>query len=691
MSAKAYLGCQLWLEPDDSPERVDDLCRAAAASGLGWVRLFLIWPWIEPNPGRWEFTVFDLAFDAAHRYGLRVKATLTANSGPWHIGTPSMLHSHTGPLAHGQRQPMQTYIRQCVERYARHPALGQWLLWNEPSGIREQTDERLGYWRDWLRAAYQDNIALLNRRWRTGFADFEEVPFPEQVPHPDHRSGIWNSYDLWLDDWQGRAAWLNQQLAWVRDQVRALDVTTPICVNPTALLANQAMGAINLDGMAQQVDVLGASFHPSWHFLFAQRHAFPALIVAGTRLLGALPSAQRVEVTEVQSGSTVTSGSRPNGVSTGELMRYYLAGIAAGAESVTGWLLNTRSHDFEAGDWGLLDNMDATSARSLAMKTLHDRLEATLALTGRWRPAPINAWVALDPSASAVEWIDTRLMPPVAGRLPDDGAHGAALLATRLMAHGRVAAPVRFAELPAQGNPGDVIVLSQVVAWHSDAASKLLTFLASGGTLLIDATSGRKNPEASLHRPWPGGLAGPLGWRATDLETRLEGYPIALHGAPAGRWLLARLRAELAPDVGWWAWPALRFSDDGEPCVWERSYGAGRVIVARGLLGPSLVHDPMSTTVVDYILERALPVMGTVRPVAGHQATVVVPVQVEHGALFALLGPDILERSGRAICLQLPPGTYRDLWNDMDLVRSAAGEFCLVAPDGIGLLWRTAD
>ena len=36
--AKEYLGCQLWVEPTDSPER---LVKEAAESGLGWLRIFL--------------------------------------------------------------------------------------------------------------------------------------------------------------------------------------------------------------------------------------------------------------------------------------------------------------------------------------------------------------------------------------------------------------------------------------------------------------------------------------------------------------------------------------------------------------------------------------------------------------------------------------------------------------------------
>ncbi|MGI8859578.1 MAG: beta-galactosidase, partial [Rubrobacteraceae bacterium] len=178
---REYLGCQIWLERDDSTQRIERLFAAAAETGLGWVRLFLMWPWIEPEPGVWKFGIFDRAFDAAAKHGIRIKATLTANSGPWQVGTPSALHSHTGFLSPAQREPMRRYVLACVGRYAEHHALGQWILWNEPFGGHERTGETLDHWRHWLRGHYHDSIDLLNDRWRTGYRDFGEIPFPEHV------------------------------------------------------------------------------------------------------------------------------------------------------------------------------------------------------------------------------------------------------------------------------------------------------------------------------------------------------------------------------------------------------------------------------------------------------------------------------------------------------------------------------
>ena len=73
--AKESLGCQIWLEPSDSAERVDLLFRRGAESGLGWARIFLMWPWLEPVPGEWNFDLFDHAFASAARHGLKRQIT----------------------------------------------------------------------------------------------------------------------------------------------------------------------------------------------------------------------------------------------------------------------------------------------------------------------------------------------------------------------------------------------------------------------------------------------------------------------------------------------------------------------------------------------------------------------------------------------------------------------------------------
>ena len=90
-------------------------------------------------------------------------------------------------------------------------------MWNEPNGGNERTPEALAPWQGWLQRYYDGDIAALNRRWRTGYGTFDTVQFPEDIPHRAHRSQFWNGYGPWLLDWQPRAAWLDGELAWIRE------------------------------------------------------------------------------------------------------------------------------------------------------------------------------------------------------------------------------------------------------------------------------------------------------------------------------------------------------------------------------------------------------------------------------------------------------------------------------------------
>jgi hypothetical protein len=687
--ASDYLGTQIWIERDDSQERIDHLFEMAATSGHGWARIFLMWPWIEAKPGQWDFHVFDWAFEAAVKHGLKIKATLTCNSGPWHIGTPSMLHSGTGFLSSEQREPMRRYIRQCVERYQHHPALGQWILWNEPSDAAEHTPERLKFWQQWLDHHFAGDIEPLNRDWLTGYARFDQVPFPSDIPQALHRGKSWNPYGPWLLDWQARADWLLGELKWVQDEVRQIDRKTETCINPSSVFRNHAESGYDLERLAELVDVLGASYHPAWHFTYAQRPQFPALIALGVRYLDSFHDHKPVEVTEVQSGNTVNSSTRPNAVQPEELARFYLAALAGGAKSVTGWCFNQRRQENESGDWALLDDLDQPSPRSRMIKRVHDTLEVTFAKTGRWKAARNRAVVVGAPKSQAIEAVEARFGGNVDGRRSSDGAQSQSLLATVLLQCGIPAAMAYLDRIDAEVAPDGLLIASHVVAWDKQDGQRLLRFAEQGGRLLIDASCGRRDYQARMHYPWPGGLAEGMGLRAQELETNSDGYALELDGHATGKLLLARLHALFDDPKAWSAWDQPRYQQDGEPLVWERSYGKGRIIVVRGYLGASYLYDAELLAVVRHVLHRAGEgLAGNIRPVSCRDFVYTIPVDTERGKLTVVLAESMLARQGRPLRLQAARGTYHDFWSAEDVTTGADGELVLGCPDGIALLWK---
>lgn len=687
------LGAQLWLEQDADADQVEVLVGRAAEAGLDLLRVFLLWPWMEPSPGTWVYDPFDAAFDAAERHGLGIKATLTANSGPWHIGTPGVLHSTTLTLGAEQRPAMRRYLERCVGRYAEHPALQQWILWNEPLNVvsppalgapRSRSDESHVAWPALLAERYGE-IEVLNRRWRTGYGGFDEVAFPEGLTHVAHRGSVWESYAPWLDDWRLRVRTLREELAWVAAIVSEIDPRTPLCANPPDTLANHATVGYDLCDLATVPDVLGASFHAPWQLTFAPREAHLPLVVAGTTLLASASAGRSVELTEFQAGNTYYSGRVPLGMRRSDVCSFFLAPLLAGAESATGWSLNTRRTDFEAGDWGLLDDADEPGYRTQAVQRVRDVLGRLDEHLGAWQPAAPEALVLVSEASQAVQMVTAFAMPPIPGRQADDAIHGSALLAVELLRLGVPAAMTPAAALHSQPErPAQLLVVSHMTAWDDDFATELVRRVRAGATLLLDGTSGHKTADAALHRPWPGGLAEPLGIRATGLFTDPAGFAVTGFGAPLGRFPLAVCDYELL-DPAWSALEHLRLPDHGvAPCAWSRTVGEGRVVLVAGGLGPAVLHCPGSSALARSLLAESLVREPVVRPLS--PSTMALAVRGERSDAVGIFAPPAQDRGGRPLRIAVPAGRHLDLWSGSGMCLDRPGEASLDAPDGIAVL-----
>jgi Beta-galactosidase/Beta-galactosidase trimerisation domain len=688
------LGSQIWLERDLTAEEVRQLVDSAADVGFGQLRVFLMWPWIQSeSPEHWDFRLFDAVFDAAAEHGIKIKATLTANSGPWWLGTGSVLHSQTMTLDPSFRPRMEAYIAACVTRYSNHPALGQWILWNEPMNPPENpwgdtfvTPEARALWPHVLREKYQD-IAELNTRWRTGYTGFDDVPMVTDITHPAHRNNTWRSFGPLLSDYELRSRIIESELGWIADRVREHDSTTPLCANPCQSLYNHAEAGYNFQNIGEIVDVLGATFHAPWSFGFAARDTHSALMIAGLSLLQNVPGAQGAEVTEAQTGNTHYAGHTPLGVSPSQIATTYLAPVLAGAESVTGWCFNTRAQDFEAGEWGLLDDDNRIGPRAHAVTAVARALDHLEDAVGPWVPAPYSAVLVTSEQSQAVEFAFSQVGDSSFNRGADAAPQSAALLTAELLRDGIQAGMMPISGLNADV-AADVIVASHLAAWSDEQAARLLTLAERGATVVVDGISGEFDLDARLHRPWPGGMADVVGARSRGLETAHDGtagYPAQLFGQVMGKFAGVRDDFEITND----AWSPLTeplFAGDGSPVAWERRWGDGRLVFVAASLAKTILDPQAGVAIVNAVLRQVTDrIPRPCRPLTQHAFVLTIHGENSRAA-WGVFAPEVADRGGQVVRLQLPPGEYLDVWTGERHSVGTDGTLSLPALDGIALI-----
>jgi len=680
----------VWFEPDDTRERVDELLDRAANLGFGQIRVFLMWPWIQADSGSsWDFRLWDDVFDSAATRGIGIKATLTANSGPWWLDTGSVLHSHTLVLKENWWPAVDSYIDACVRRYSEHPALRQWLLWNEPVAPFDRMrspelrpDNVHGLWIDLLEQRFNGQIDDLNARWRTGYGAFADVPFWEQTHLAVHDNQPWRSFGPLMADAELRSTVLEQQLSHIARRVRAIDTITPMCANPNKSLSNHAFNGVRLDRMASIVDVLGASFHAPWEFGYARPSEHNGLVVAGMTLLDSIAPG-RAEVTEFQTGNTFYAGLDAIGSEGSTVASAYLQPLLAGAQSVTGWCFNTRRKDFEAGEWGLLDDNDSVGPRARAVSDVRDVLSRLDARLGSWSASPKTAAVLVGDHDHAVQFAISEVSHSKWGVSPDAGSRAAAMTAIALSRLGVQAGLADIHRLGEEDNH-ELIIATHLTAWSDDEAIALLRCAERGATVVLDATTGQFDEDAALSNPWPGGIAEAIGLRSTGLHTSTSGdgtFGVRLNGIDIGPIEGVRGRPSFE-DLAWVPRCDVTFGD-ATPVVWVRQWGSGQVVYSCAAIGLSLLSSHVAAATA-ILAEVAASHVGEEQPLSPD--TQLEYVESPSGRAIGVFAQSGVARGGLPVVLRVSPGMYEDLWSGIAYEVGTDQLLELAAPEGIALL-----
>lgn len=352
------IGAQVWIEPGQTREEIENWFKILADHNMPCARLFMMWNYIEMKRGTWDFSLYDIAFDAAKKYGIKIQATLTPNHGPAHYGK-EFWHLVQGEVILTERKQLgfaETYIKKTVGHYQSHPALEYWWLQNEPGQAPAKNALAMERFIKWLEEKY-NTIDVLNQLWITDFPSFDNI---EYHPSWDGLPGWYSPqpYYDWHNFWRDHLTWY---LSWIAEQIRMTDSKHPIHVNPHAVF--DILPKYDLPEWRNFLDSLGASIHPSWHFGLLERDQYVLGVAATCQIIRGAIEPKPFWISELQGGNNIFSSRRPLYPSPEDISRWVWTGIGSGAEKILFWCLNSRKAGNEAGEWSMLDYQGNPSER----------------------------------------------------------------------------------------------------------------------------------------------------------------------------------------------------------------------------------------------------------------------------------------------------------------------------------------
>lgn len=564
-------------------------------TGFNIVRGWLMWSWMNPAPGEYDFATEDRFLDLCEKCDMKAVLLFSLESvPPWvvkrhpeavfidHMGGKCWpegaanhpVGGHPGLCFHNEavKEKALEYLRNTVRRYRGNPAVACWEPHNEPmiepARVRF-TDENLYCYCEasiiafcrWLEERY-GSIEALNRAWHRKYRAFDEVYPPRFVrgcTFPD------------MVDW--RTFWtcsLADMLRWRGRAIREEDPGAVIKIHSRAHGSVQGnVATLGMDDwkLAKEVDIFGGSFF----FRFNPDTGF----FLNNDDLASAAKGKEWWLSECQAGPPGVTFVRNKGaddfhkVFTPERLEMWSwIPISCGAKGLMYWQYRPELCGPEF-DWGLTE-MDGSPTRRLEIASKvgaalreHEELFRSAA-----RPRSRIA-LGYTPVVNYVEFLTERTFD----RYFD--AMGGASLVLLHLDH-----PVDIIRLDEEAvdddySEYDVIILPFAMWISEKSGRKLEEFVRAGGLLVGDAGLADLAPNFFWSRRVPGaGLDEVFGCRRQAVSTK-SSFNIQFE---AGEVRARFFEEVLKPTTG----RVIGRSEDGKPLAVENTYGRGRALYIGG-------------------------------------------------------------------------------------------------------------
>lgn len=327
-SDPVMIGAEIFIEPGQNPADVDAWFRILKENGMEITRIRMFENYMHKPDGTWDFSLFDAAFKAADKYGIKVYANLFPYTTFDDVG------GFKFPRSQSHLDSITDYIKHLTIHFKQYKSLYGYVPINEPGGEVAKDDFYKLKYAEWLS----------NKK--------HEVYNSNGYPHFD-----FNEYKFVVD-------YTNLFLKWLVDEINKYDPCKPMHVNNHQLF--RWISQYDFVEWRKFLTSLGGSAHASWHFGYFTRDNYGYAISANSEILRSGAGPLPWFLTEILGGNNIYSGFHPLNPTQYEIAQWLWIPIGAGSKGGMFWCLNPRGSGVEAGEWAMLDFQNHPTKRLVA-------------------------------------------------------------------------------------------------------------------------------------------------------------------------------------------------------------------------------------------------------------------------------------------------------------------------------------
>lgn len=448
-----FFGAQVFIEPGQTQPLIESWFKTLRDNGMTYCRIRMFESYMLQSDGTWDFTLFDYAFHAADKYGIRVYATLFPATAKTDIGGWKF------PENEEQKQSFSRYIQAIVSHYRTFPALHGWVLINEPgmNGVFPQSDFISQQRREWDR--------------KNPPRDFKENGYPILMTTANR---------AFLKD-------LNTSfLNWIADEILKYDTAHDMHVNPAGIFLNYP--EYDLPAWRKFLTSLGGSAHAAWHFSAFTRQQYALAMLATAEIIRSGAGDLPWFMTELQGGNNTYSGMQAMCPTPEEIEQWLWIILGCEGKGSIFWMLNPRSSGIESGEWAMIDFQGNPSERLKAVQKTAKAVKENKELLSHLKIISSGIDVVYLKEAAWAEELMTKSHDVYTGRQHGAAFKSAAACFKALTERGLNVGLKELQEydFTQEDYTEKSIIISHQICFPSQYRERLETFVQKGGTLFID-------------------------------------------------------------------------------------------------------------------------------------------------------------------------------------------------------------